>query len=391
MPIGARIREIRSWRRLSLREAAELSGLSYGYLGKIERGDAVVSSRHVLESIATTLRVSPVELTAQPYAATPESVDDVRASVPATVDALTGWTVDETPDSPPVAWPEIYARTVMLRKARADGDLAASAELLPSTIRDLLVAAHADDTRHRALVELITAYRSATGLANDLSMTEMATLGAERMRQAAEQLDDPVWTTYAKYRRAHMIGKGNRARQYQLAVQVAEDESARVETRGMSHLTAALAAAVQGDRDAADTHLNEAGGLAETRDDDVFPWEGTNFGRTNVGIWRVAIGVEMGDGAKVAETAQSIRPASVTRSRQAALYMDLGRGLLTDTKKRSQGVAALLTAEQLSPQQVRANAFAREAVTDALRKARRDAEGKELRGLAWRMGVAPTG
>ncbi|MGH3769880.1 MAG: hypothetical protein ACRDRW_00525 [Pseudonocardiaceae bacterium] len=33
----------------------------------------------------------------------------------------------------------------------------------------------------------------------------------------------------------------------------------------------------------------------------------------------------------------------------------------------------------------------REAVADLLRRARRDAGGRELRGLAWRMGVAPVG
>jgi hypothetical protein len=45
----------------------------------------------------------------------------------------------------------------------------------------------------------------------------------------------------------------------------------------------------------------------------------------------------------------------------------------------------------LAPQQVRNNVFAREAVTGLLASSRREAGGRELRGLAWRMGVAPTG
>lgn len=42
-----------------------------------------------------------------------------------------------------------------------------------------------------------------------------------------------------------------RPRQYQLAVEVADMPGGRVETRGMAHLTAALAKAAQGDADAA--------------------------------------------------------------------------------------------------------------------------------------------
>jgi hypothetical protein len=51
----------------------------------------------------------------------------------------------------------------------------------------------------------------------------------------------------------------------------------------------------------------------------------------------------------------------------------------------------LLRAETLAPQLVRNNVFVRESVADLLAKARRDAGGRELRGLAWRLGIAPTG
>jgi hypothetical protein len=39
--------------------------------------------------------------------------------------------------------------------------------------------------------------------------------------------------------------------------------------------------------------------LAELIEPDVSPWMQTDFGRTNVGIWRVSIGLELGDGGKV--------------------------------------------------------------------------------------------
>ncbi|MGH3623118.1 MAG: hypothetical protein ACRDQ5_15200 [Sciscionella sp.] len=71
--------------------------------------------------------------------------------------------------------------------------------------------------------------------------------------------------------------------------------------------------------------------------------------------------------------------------------MDLGRSMLFEAKTRDQGLAALLKVETLAPQQVRNDVFVHEAVADQLRRARSDAGARELRGLAWRMGVAPIG
>ncbi len=74
-------------------------------------------------------------------------------------------------------------------------------------------------------------------------------------------------------------------------------------------------------------------------------------------------------------------------SRRAGYYSDLGRGLATEQTYRQEAVAALRTAERLAPQRVRANPFVRDIVTDLMRRARRDAIGRELRGMAYRMGL----
>jgi len=75
-------------------------------------------------------------------------------------------------------------------------------------------------------------------------------------------------------------------------------------------------------------------------------------------------------------------------TRRAGFYSDLGRGLATERAHRQDAVAALRTAERLAPQRVRTNPFVREIVTDLMRRARRDAIGRELRGMAYRMGLA---
>ncbi len=392
--IGRRVREIRTWRGMSLTATAELAGVTGAYLSMIERGLRPVTKRSVLEAIAQALRVSPVDLTDQPREPSRAASVEVIAAMTAIEDAVTSWWVGEVPDVPPRPWPEVAADLDRLnRTLRPNADYAAQGALLPGLIRDLLAAAETD-TEHRrsALVGLIAAYKAAAYLAHDLRFAGLPTLAVDRMRGAAEELGDPVWTSYAAYQRAQVLSGANRPRQYELAVGAADIAPAsRPEVRGMANLTAALAAASQGDADTAQTHLAEAASLAELIDADVSPWCQTNFGRTNVGIWRVSIGVELGEGARVAEIADSVRPGTVSRSRQAAYWIDYGRALLSERKTREDGLAALLRAETLAPQKVRSNVFVRETVTDLLAMANRQAGGRDLRGLAYRMGVAPTG
>jgi transcriptional regulator with XRE-family HTH domain len=391
--IGRRIREIRSWRRLGLTATAQLAGMSPSYLSLIERGLRPVTKRATLEALAHALRVSPTELAGAPYAPSDPAGSDAHAAMAPLVDVLTGWAVGELPDTPaPRPWPLVAAdleRLALVLRPRAD--YAAQGALLPTLIPELLAAA--DSTRRRpALVGLVHAYKAAAYAAHDLGLIGVPTLAVERMRQAADELDDPVWCSYVDYQRAQVLSGTNRIRQYNLAVTAAEGAPAsRPEIRGMAHLTAAMAAAAQGQADTAEVHLTEAAALAELIEDDVSPWAQTNFGRTNVGIWRVSIGVELGQGARVAEAAAAVRPAGVSRSRQAAFWMDLGRGPLTERRTRERGLAALSQAEKLAPQKIRTNVLARDAVTALLGSARREAGGRDLRGLAWRMGVAPTG
>ena len=85
------------------------------------------------------------------------------------------------------------------------------------------------------------------------------------------------------------------------------------------------------------------------------------------------------------------RTDTISRGRQASFWVDYGRGMLAERRTRKEGLTALLRAEQLAPQQVRTNVWAREAVTGLLGTEVRAAGGRELRFLAWRMGIAPTG
>lgn len=396
--MGRRIRELRSWRKMDQAAVAGLAELSQSYISLVERGKRQVTDRLTLERIAYALRVSPLEL-APKLDMLPEDGSAQTHTAMATLgDLLGGWWVGEVPEAPGRPLPEVLDELARFHAARnsggfqAAGDYPTQVATLAPIIRDLLAAAADPQMRREALAPLLTAYHVAGSISARLRIPGMPSLAADRMRQVAAELDDPVWDAVSQWGRAHFLSGTNRGRQYELAVAVADQAPAdRAETRGMANLTAALAAAAQGDGDLAETHLAEADAVADVLDVETSPWPAgiMQFGRTNVGIFRVSIGVELGQGGRVAEYASAVRTETISRGRQASFWIDYGRGMVVERKKREDGVAALLRAEHLAAQQVRTNIWAREAVTGLLSADLRPPVATEVRGLAWRMGIAP--
>ncbi|MDQ3155073.1 MAG: hypothetical protein M3R63_26175 [Actinomycetota bacterium] len=76
-----------------------------------------------------------------------------------------------------------------------------------------------------------------------------------------------------------------------------------------------------------------------------------------------------------------------SRERQATYWLDYGRALARLRGGRDQAVMALLRAEQLHPTRVHRNPFARDTVAELVMRSRQDAVGRDLRGLAHRMGL----
>jgi hypothetical protein len=159
---------------------------------------------------------------------------------------------------------------------------------------------------------------------------------------------------------------------------------------GALHLNAALSsAALNRSADAAD-HLNEAERIADRLgpSTDGRGFGNLYFGPDNVRIWRLSIAVEQGEAGRAREIAREVHPERVpSAARQAMYWADLGRGMAQERATREDAVGALLRAEQIAPQRIRMHPFVRETVGDLMRRARREAVGRELRGLGYRMGL----
>jgi hypothetical protein len=115
------------------------------------------------------------------------------------------------------------------------------------------------------------------------------------------------------------------------------------------------------------------------------------FSATNVGILQVQIGCERGlAGTKMLELAGPVDLSrmSTHSQRRAAFLADVGRGLAREPGTRREAVRWLRLAEEAAPQWSRNDASVREAVAFLLGRDTSTSGGRELRGMAARMGVS---
>ncbi|MFE4456775.1 helix-turn-helix domain-containing protein [Nocardia tengchongensis] len=395
--VGRRLREIRAWRGLSLETAAGLAGISFGYLGRLERGEQTLTNRHTLEALAQALRVAPSEFTGRPWEVPDGLGADVYAGVVAVEEALDICQLGDDPGTPVREWPHIQTDLTQLEQFRGAGDYQAIGRQAPALLMELhAMYVRSPEQRRPILTGMIGSYFAMMVMAKHLGVRGLPLLAAKAAQTCAEELDSPEWRGAAMWMRGNVTGALSRPQQYSRAVTLADeltaglDDPRVLQAYGMLHLSASLAAAVQSDRATAETHLDEAAAVAGRMDSDIGQFGRMWFGRINVGIWRTSIGLELGDGPRAIEAVQGLDVSAIPDpARLAGFYAEAGRVMLSEPKSREEGLQLLLKAEALSPQRVRSDLFVREAVADQLRSARRNAGGRNLRGLAWRLGVAP--
>lgn len=398
--IGLRVQEVRTWREMSLTATAGLAGMSVSYLSMIENGHRPVTRHAVLESLALALRVSPTELTGQPYAPVDPLSAEAHTGITAIEAALDAYDLGTDPGGSPRPWPELAQAVQHLNDVlRADADYAALGSVIPGLLAELHATYVREPYRRRdVLAGLVYTYRAAAGVTKCLGVRGLPMVAARLAQECTEELGSPEWLGFGSFVRGYAAGSLDRPHQYNLAVRTIDqllpalDDSNVMQAAGSLHLNAALVKAAQGEADRARDHIAEAAALASRLPEhtDNFGW--LHFSAEAAGIWRVSLGAELGEGAKVAEYARSVRPEAIEgKARRAAFLKDVGCALVNEKRTWEKGVQTLSDAERIAPQLIRNNPFVREVVSAQLRRARRDAGGRELRGLAWRMGIAPTG
>jgi transcriptional regulator with XRE-family HTH domain len=398
--IGARLRTLRRWRGLTQGELAGLASLSQSFVSLVENGQRSLDRRSHIAAIATALRVSETDLVGGPHLSADRQQSDPHAAIPALREALQTNRLDAPAVDRARPLDELVrAVNGRVRDLYTRADFVGEGALLPDVLDELHwhVARAGDEAGGRlALETLVEACLTAGLTAKDLGYVDLAQVAVLRAEQAAGLLDDPVARGKADCLRLWAFP---RERSWERRLAAAETAAGTLEPHagtplgtqvlGMLTLHAALGAAVVQRAGAVDHWLGEARRLAARVPDDVAGnWQ--SFGATNVALWTVAISVERGEaGGTVLEQAGGVDLAKIThRTRLAPFLADVGRGLAREPRMRDDAIRWLRRAEEAGPQLIRNNPAARETVAFLLTRARADAGGRELRGMASRMGVA---
>ncbi|GLW64304.1 transcriptional regulator [Actinomadura rubrobrunea] len=384
---------------MSLDKLAGLSGLSKSFLSRAERGLRALDRRSHIAALASALRVSETDLVGGPHL----GPDPVQAEPHSYISPLRVALETNSFHADPVVeqarpLPELAAlMRGKVEKHRRAYDFITVGKYLPDLIDELHwhVAAPADEAAQRlALETLVEAYMCAAGMARSLRHPDLSQFAAMRADEATVLLDDPI----ARGKAAFSVVRPNAANWHRVKA-LAERAADRLEPHvrndrdvpvlGMLTLNAALAAAASHDQHAAEHWLNEAADPARRVPDDLHGnWQA--FSKTNVAIWRVTVGVEIGKaGGEIAELAKDVTEAKLDDhpGRKTCFLADVGRGLARDPRYRDDAIRWLRRSEDTAPQRFRNDPKIAETIAVMLEQARVTSQGREFRRMAARLGV----
>jgi transcriptional regulator with XRE-family HTH domain len=387
--IGHTLRRVRHARGKSLAVVAGLAGISTSYLAMIERGERAADRRSLIVKLANALEIAPSDLIGLPVPAPTNGGAD--AAMDATRRALMAVSRGQ-PGGAVVSVEVLRSRVTAAVVDRVACRYAEVGAVLPGLIRDLHTTLEAgrDVAELLDLAVLLHVQVAAAWLQAMNARVELRGLATLAARQAAEQRDDPALVGLAVFHDALMLlTSGDFA--------LASDELSRItvpttspettELAGMLALSASLVAAANGRPNDVSAALDHAADLARhTGDGNNAYWLG--FSPTNVGFWRMTTALEAGDHGRTVALAEGLEPrAHPNRCRRLAYFIDYGRALARVRGRHDDAVLALRTAEKISAHHTLRNPFVRDVLAELLTRAKRDAVGRELRGMAYRAGL----
>lgn len=389
--VGERIAFYRRRRGLTQGVLAHLVGRSEDWLSKIERNERDLRRLDVLTEVAKALRVSVGDLLG-----TPVLVEDERPTddnIPAVRDALMSHRrLSRTLFGHSQSRPDATSAEVFARQGW-DNYQAGRVGRVVAALPGLLLTAQAldDQNESQGLMTAARSYHLAASTLSKVGESDLAWIAAERAMAAAERSGSPLALASAARAGTHALlsnGRfddamhlGRTATEW-LQKNLRKDDPAALSITGMLYLRTATAAARRQDRAASRELLERADAFARRLGRDDNQWH-TMFGPTNVALHRVAAALDLGDVEWVLKHGSVVNTSGVNTERQVAHQIDLARAY-TWTARDDQALAALLSAEQASPQIVRHSAVVRETVKALHRRGHSHGTNVALIGLAER-------
>ncbi|MGH3718384.1 MAG: helix-turn-helix domain-containing protein [Pseudonocardiaceae bacterium] len=388
LTVGARLRQIRNSRGKSLRVVADLSGvISAAGLSRVENGLRALDSRSEIVALANVLQVAPSELT---RSSVPAPGNGEGEAVKAVRRALIAVSRDD-PAGQVVPVDVVRTRVAALMAIQRECDHEQVGRELPALIRDLYTSMAAGRDRGELLAQAVLlhvqgtqAFLHAVGASPDLCWQ-----AATPARQAAHEHGGADVLGLAAFGAANGLlaaGEFDMAEAELASVVVPTTTEAAEQLDGMLALSRSLVAAADKRPGDVDAPLDYAAELAQHTGQGNAYWLG--FGPTNVGVWRMSVSLEVRDFAHAASVAEGLRPELLpSATRKARYWANYGRALARVRGRQDDAVKALRKAELISPAMVQRHPFVREVLGELLARSRRDALGRELRGMAYRAGL----
>lgn len=386
--IGRRVKQIRYARKKSLQVIAGLAGMSKSKLDRIERGEVGLDKRSDIVALANALEVAPSDLGNLPVPAPADGKADV------TIEAvrLALMAVNHCHPGGEVVPVGVLREQV---GALADAGNDAEQDLIGSQLPVLIRNTHTSVAAGRDVAELLDVV---VQLHTQVTIGWLRTAGASidlreqaalLARHAAEELDTQTALGLAAGGAVRVMlttGAFDLAQLELDSVTVPTNSPESTQLAGMLALFRSLVAASDKRSGDVEAPLEYAAELAERTGQGNAFWMG--FGPTNVGLWRMAAALEVSDHERAAIIAEGLNPQQhPSLERQTTYWMDYGRALARLHGRQHQAVRALRTAEQLFPMRVLRNPFVRDVLAELVAHSRRDAVGRELRGMAYRAGL----
>jgi transcriptional regulator with XRE-family HTH domain len=392
LTIGDRIRTRRLLRDWSIRFAASRAGISHATWSRIERGLQAADNRFIISDIAAALECTPSELTGSALPNDDPAVTAAQLRLHAMRRALVDIDLADPLTQPSRSIAELRRDTDLARDLHERCDYEGATQLLPGLLREL----HSDAARSLGEESLRLLYKAAftaSSVTRTLGHPGEAWLAAERCREIAEAIDDPVLVSHAGLFRAvaaGACGSFDRARRIsELHIEAIQPHTGLpggLEVLGMLYLMASMASRGLKQRDRGSDLLAEAVALAartgETRSFGLY------FGPTNVNLWRIAEEADGGDPDHATRIAATTNPNVLgIANRKVFYFTDSARALARTRGKEQEAIRLLLAAERLAPQHIHCSMLVRETARALLDRSQRQATGTPLRALCHRLGM----
>ena len=393
--LGRKIAAERRRRGLSQPELARMIGRSVAWVSQVERGVRKVDRMSVLETVAAALDVPLAELAAEApvVAAVTEEPPDARGlrlvlsgahALRAMLDGRRPPTLSKLRSESRQAWELTHA-----------GRYTDLTELLRGLVPDLETAARTlPESRRAEVFELMAAtYQACSAALAKLGEPEAAWIAADRAMAAAERAGNPMLVAAGAFRLVFVFLTARHYEQAEETASTAADAlqpmADRGDTQAMSlwgalTLQRAVTASRANEPDAAYRYLEQAKQIADQLGEGRNDYN-TEFGPANVSLYEIAVAVELGDAGRAVRTAATVDNAGLSAERRARMLIDVARAH-AQRRQVGEAVAALLQAEDLTPEQVRTHDLVRQLVSDLLTM--QDPPSRELRDLAGRLSTA---